>query len=221
MFRGLTVVEPATVVTTHLTEVVRDQMATMLSYAETRKLLDELDKDHQKLIAEMIPAQISFGGVQRVLQNLLAERISIRDLPVILEGISEGCGHSRGVGQITEHVRARLARQISDMYTNEAGFIPLLTLSPEWEQTFAESLAGNGEDRQLAIPPSKLQQFIGAVRTAYERQLQSGESPVLLTSPTIRPYVRSIVERFRPSSAVISQSEISPKARIKTLGRIG
>ena len=220
MFRGLTVVEPATVMTTHLTEMVKDQMATLLSYAETRKLIDELDKDQQKLVADLIPAQISYGAVQRVLQNLLAERISIRDLPTILEGISEACGHTRNVPQVTEHVRARLARQISDMYTNEAGFIPLLTLSPEWEQAFAESLAGSGDERQLALAPSKLQQFIGAIRGAYDRQAQVGEPPVLLTSPGIRPYVRSIVERFRPSSVVISQSEISPKARIKTLGRV-
>jgi flagellar biosynthesis protein FlhA len=220
LFRGLTVVEPATVVTTHLTEVVKDQMATLLSYAETRKLIDELDKDQQKLVADLIPAQVSYGAVQRVLQSLLAERISIRDLPTILEGISEACGHTRNAQQITEHVRARLARQISDMYTNDAGFIPLLTLAPEWEQAFAESLAGSGDDRQLALAPSKMQQFIGAIRGAYERQAQVGEAPVLLTSPLIRPYVRSIVERFRPSSVVISQSEISPKARIKTLGRV-
>jgi flagellar biosynthesis protein FlhA len=219
LFRGLTVVDPATVVTTHLTEVVKDHMATLLSYAETRKLLDELDKDHQKLVGDLVPSQISYGGVQRVLQNLLAERISIRDLPTILEGISEACGHTRNVTQITEHVRARLARQISNMYTNDNGYIPLLTLAPEWEQAFAESLAGPGEDRQLAMPPSKLQQFITAVRTAYERQAQA-ETPILLTSPSVRPYVRSIVERFRPSSAVISQSEIFAKARIKTVGRI-
>jgi flagellar biosynthesis protein FlhA len=220
LFRGLTVVDPATVVTTHLTEAVKDQMATLLSYAATRKMLDELEGDHQKLVADMIPAQISYGGVQRVLQNLLTERISIRDLPTILEGISEACGHTRNVMLITEHVRARLARQISDTFTNDQGFIPLLTLAPEWEQAFAESLAGTGEERQLAMAPSKLQQFITAVRTAYERQAQGGEVPVLLTSPAIRPYVRSIVERFRPASAVMSQSEVWPKARIKTLGRV-
>ena len=220
LFRSLTVVDPATVITTHLTEVIKDNMANLLSYAETRKLLEGLDGNHQKLVADLIPAQISYGGVQRVLQNLLAERISVRDLPAILEGVSEACAHSRDVNRITEHVRARLARQISDMYTNEQGVLPLLTLSPEWEQTFAEALAGSGDERQLAIAASKVQQFITSVRGAFDRQAQAGETPVLLTSPQVRPYVRSIVERFRPSSAVISQSEISPKARIKTVGRI-
>ena len=220
MFRGYTVVDPGTVITTHLTEVIKDNMAEMLSYAETQKLLDDLEKEHQKLIADMIPAQISIGGVQRVLQNLLAERISIRDLPTILEGVSEACGHTRNVMMISEHVRARLARQISDMGTNEQGVIPLVALSPEWEQAFTESLVGSGDHRQLSMAPSKLQEFIAALRTIFERQAMMGESPVLLTSPTTRPFVRSIVERFRPMTLVLSQNEIHPKARIRTVAQI-
>jgi len=220
LFRGYTVVDPATVITTHLTEVIKDNMADLLSYAETQKLMDELDKEHQKLIGEMIPAQISIGGVQRVLQNLLAERVSIRDLPTILEGISEACGLSRNITTITEHVRARLARQISAMNTNESGFIPLITLSPEWEQAFAESLVGAGEDKQLSMAPSRLQEFITALRNAFERQAMMGETPVLLTSPTVRPFVRSIIERFRPMTTVMSQNEVFSKASIKTVGQV-
>ena len=220
LFRGYTVVEVATVITTHLTEVIKDNMAELLSYAETQKLLDELDKEHQKLIGEMVPNQISLGGVQRVLQNLLAERVSIRDLPTILEGISEACGQSRNVAMITEHVRSRLARQISNMSTNEQGYIPLVTLSPEWEQTFAESVTGTGEDRQLSLPPSRLQEFIAGLRNTFERQAMMGETPVLLTSPAVRPFVRSIVERFRPMTVVMSQNEVHPKAQIKTVGQI-
>ncbi|MBE0530401.1 MAG: flagellar biosynthesis protein FlhA [Rhodospirillales bacterium] len=220
LFRGYTVVDPATVITTHLTEVIKDNMSELLSHSETQKLLDELDKEHQKLVADMIPTQISVGGVQRVLQNLLGERISVRDLSTILEAIAEACGHTRNVMMITEHVRARLSRQISDMNANEQGLIPLVTLSPEWEQAFAESLAGTGDDRQLSMAPSRLQEFIGSLRRTFERQAMMGETPALLTSPSIRPYVRSIVERFRPSTTVISQNEIHPKARIKTVGQI-
>ncbi len=220
LFRGYTVVDPATVITTHLTEVIKDNMAELLSYAETQKLLDELDKEHQKLIGDMVPNQISVGGIQRVLQNLLAERVSIRDLPTILEGISEACGQSRNVAMITEHVRSRLGRQISNMNTNEQGFIPLITLSPEWEQTFAESVVTTGEDRQLSLAPSRLQDFIAALRNAFERQALMGETPVLLTSPAIRPFVRSIVERFRPMTMVMSQNEVHPKAQIKTVAQI-
>lgn len=220
LFRGYTVVDPATVVTTHITEIIKDNMSELLSYAETQKLLDDLDKEHQKLIGDMIPSQISLGGLQRVLQNLLGERISIRDLPTILEGVYEACGTTRNVMMITEHVRARLGRQISNMNTNEQGFMPLVTLSPQWEQTFAESLVGQGDDRQLSMPPSKLQEFITQLRSTFERQAMMGEQPVLLTSPTIRPFVRSIVERFRPMTVVMSQNEIYPKAKIKTVGQI-
>ncbi|TAN47174.1 MAG: EscV/YscV/HrcV family type III secretion system export apparatus protein, partial [Rhodospirillales bacterium] len=220
LFRGYTVVDPPTVITTHLTEVVKDNMSELLSFAETQKLMDELDKEHQKLVADLIPSQISVGGVQRVLQNLLTERISVRDLPTILEGVSEACGHTRNVMTITEHVRTRLARQISDSNTADQGFIPLVTLSPEWEQSFAESLIGAGEEKQLSMAPSRLQEFISKVRQNFERFAMQGETPVLLTSPMIRPYVRSIIERFRPMTVVMSQSEIHPKAKIKTLGQI-
>ena len=219
-FKGYTVVDPATVLTTHLTEVVKDNMPELLSYTETQKLLDELDRGHQKLVSDVVPSQITVTGLQRVLQNLLAERISIRDLPTILEGISEAAGNTRNVNLITEHVRTRLGRQICDANANAAGVLALITLSPEWETAFAESIVANGEDRQLSMAPSKLQQFIAAVRSTYDRLTASGENPVLLTSPTIRPYVRSIIERFRPTTVVMSQNEIYPRARIKTLGHI-
>jgi flagellar biosynthesis protein FlhA len=220
LFKGMTVVDPQTVITTHLTEIIKDNMAELLSYTETQKLLDELGKDHKKLVDEIVPTQITVGGLQRVLQNLLAERISIRDLPAILEGVSEATSQTRNITAITEHVRTRLARQICEQNSVDGGFIPLVTLGPEWEQTFAESIVGQGEDRQLSMQPSRLQEFIQGVRSTFERHALMGENPVLLTSPLARPFVRSIVERFRPSTAIMSQNEIHPKARIKTVGTI-
>lgn len=219
-FRGYTVVDASTVVTTHITEIVKDNMADLLSYTETQKLLDELAKPFQKLVADVIPAQLSLSGLQRVLQNLLSERISIRDMPTILEGISEAALYTKSVALITEHVRSRLARQICTSNMNVHGVVPLVTLSPDWEQAFADSLMGEGEERQLVMPPSQLQQFIARVRDIYEDFQSRGEAPVLLTSPGIRPYVRSVIERFRTSTVVMSQNEIHPKVRIKTVGQI-
>jgi len=220
LFKGYTVVDPSTVITTHLTEMVRDNMSELLSYGETQKLLDQLADEHQKLVADVIPNQITVGGLQRVLQNLLGERVSIRDLPTILEGVAEAAGYSRNVSTITEHVRARLARQISESNADDQGTIPLVTLSAEWEQAFAESLVGTGDDRQLSMPPSQLQQFITSIRHQFDKFVAMGEQPALLTSPAIRPYVRSIIERFRPQTVVMSQNEIHPKAKIRTLGQI-
>jgi len=219
-FRGYTVVDAGTVVTTHLTEAIKENMPDLLSYGETQKLLDELPKAEQKLVDDLIPGQVSVSTVQRVLQSLLAERISIRDLPTILEGIAETAGSTQNIVSITEHVRSRLARQLSAAHAGGDGHIPILTLSPKWEQAFAESLTGQGEDRQLAMPPSTLQEFMNALREAFDKAAAAGQAPALLTSPGIRPYVRSIIERVRPATSVLSQSEIHPKAKLRTLGQV-
>jgi len=219
-FRGYTVVDPGTVLTTHLTEVLKSHMAELLSYAETKKLLDDLPPEQKKLVEELIPSQIPVTGVQRVLQTLLSERVSIRDLPAILEGIAEALGHTKNAMLITEHVRARLARQICHQYVSGRGFLPIIAMSPAWEQSFAESLAGQGEERQLAMAPSQLQAFIQTVRERFDEASAAGDIPVLLTSPLIRPYVRSIIERFRPQTPVISQNEIHPSIRLRTMGQI-
>jgi len=219
-FKGYTVVDAPTVITTHITEIIKDNMPDLLNYAETQKLLDELPQEYQKLVADVIPSQINVGGLQRVLQNLLGERVSVRDLPVILEGIAEATAFTKNVSQITEHVRTRLARQLCDSNTNASGVVPLITLSPDWEHAFGDALMGDGEEKQLAMPPTKLQDFITVVRERYDELSAQGEVPILLTSPAIRPYVRSVIERFRPQTIVLSQNEIHPKARIKTLGQV-
>ncbi len=219
LVRGCTVVDPPSVLATHLTELVREMMAELLSYSETQKLIDELPREQQKLVSDLIPGVISVGGVQRVLQALLAERVSIRDLPTILEGVHEACtGNARGIGTIVAVVRARLARQISDSHAGVDGAIPMITLSAEWEMAFAESLVGPPEDRQLAMAPSKLGEFMRRFRDLFD--LHGAENPVLLTSPGIRVAVRSIVERLRPTTPVLSQNEISPRVRVRTLASL-
>src|SRR5262249_50339328 len=159
--------------------------------------------------------------VQRVLQSLLAERVSIRDLATILEGIQEVCGGgARAIPAIVAHVRARLARQISDSQTVAGGYIPLITLSGEWEAEFAQALTGPPEDLQLAMAPSKLQDFMLKLRAAFDAAGNTGETPVLLTSGGIRSHVRAIMERIRPATPVLAQAEIHPRARIRTVGTI-
>jgi len=218
--KGLTVVDPSTVISTHLTEVIRGNMAELLSYAEVSKLLHDLPKDQQKLIDDMVPGQITISGIQRVLQALLEERVSIRDLPTILEGIAEIAGRNQGTRSITEHVRSRLARQLCAQYQSEHGYVPIIALSPDWERAFMESLHGDGDEKQLAMAPSKLQQFIMDVRDRFENAAQQGEIPVLLTSPSVRYYVRSIIERFRAQTPILSQNEIHPRAKLKTIGSV-
>jgi flagellar biosynthesis protein FlhA len=219
-FRGYTTVDPATVLTTHLTEILKDNMADLLSYGEVQKLLKDLTAEEKKLVEDMIPSVATASTVQRVLQALLRERVSIRDLPTILEGIAESAPHTGSIINLVEQVRARLGRQICWSNRSDDGSLPIISLSPDWESAFSEALIGQGDDKQLALAPSKLQEFIRGVRETFERAALQGESPVLLTSPLVRPYIRSIVERFRGQTVVISQNEIHPKARLKTLGTI-
>jgi flagellar biosynthesis protein FlhA len=218
--KGYTVVDAATVLSTHLTEVLKANMSELLSYGEVQKLLKELPKEQGELIKDIAPSQITASGIQRVLQLLLAERISIRDLGTILEGIADALAYTRNPTMLVEHVRARLARQICAQHTSPAGYVPLIALSAKWEQAFAESIVGQGEERSLAMQPSKLSEFITLVRERFEQAARDGEAPVLVTSPGIRPFVRGIVERFRAQTSVLSQSEIHPRARLKTVGSI-
>jgi len=218
--KGYTVVDAATVLATHLTEILKSNVADLLSYAEVQKLLKELPKEQAELIKDIVPGQITNTGIQRVLQMLLAERVSIRDLGTILEGIADGLSFTRNYAALTEHVRTRLARQICAQHATSAGYLPLISLSPKWEQAFAESLTGQGDERQLAMPPSRLSEFINLVRDRFEEAARQGEAPVLVTSPAVRPFVRSIIERFRSQTSVLSQSEIHPRARLKTVGNI-
>jgi len=219
-FRGYTIVDPSTVLTTHLTEILKENMADLLTYAEVQKLLKELGTEEKKLVEELIPSVVTVTTLQRVLQTLLREKVSIRDLGAILEGLAEAAPHTSSVTTLVEHVRGRLARQLCWQHKGDDGALPIVTLSPEWEAAFSEALIGQGEDRQLAMAPSRLQDFIRAVRDVFERAAMAGETAVLLTGPQIRPYVRSIIERFRGQTVVMSQNEVHPRARLRTIGTV-
>jgi flagellar biosynthesis protein FlhA len=218
--KGYTVVDAATVLSTHLTELLKNNMSDLLSYGEVQKLLKDLPKEQGELIKDIVPGQVTMSGIQRVLQLLLAERISIRDLSTILEGIADALAFSRNPATMVEHVRARLARQICAQNTSHNGYLPLIALSAKWEQAFAESLIGQGEERSLAMQPSRLSEFMTVVRDRFEQAAREGEAPVLVTSAAIRPFVRSLVERFRSQTTVLSQAEIHPRARLKTVGSV-
>ena len=219
-FRGYTIVDPSTVLTTHLTEILKENMADLLTYAEVQKLIKELGEEEKKLVDELVPSVVTVTTLQRVLQALLREKVSIRDLAAILEGLAEAAPHTTSVTNLVEHVRTRLSRQLCWQYKGDDGALPIVTLSPEWEAAFADALIGNGDDKQLAMAPSRLQEFIRNVRDVFERAAMAGESAVLLTGPQIRPYVRSIIERFRGQTVVMSQNEVHPRARLRTIGQV-
>ena len=211
-FRGYTIVDPATVLTTHLTEILKENMPDLLSYAEVQKLLKDLPAEQKKLVEDLIPAVVTATTVQRVLQALLRERVSIRDLPAILEGIGEAAPHTASVTILVEQVRARLARQLCFAYRGDDGALPIITLSPEWENAFAEALVGQGEDKQLALAPSRLQDFIRGVRETFERAALAGETPGAADQPRDPP-LRPLDHRTLPRPDPGDEPERGPPAR--------
>jgi flagellar biosynthesis protein FlhA len=217
--RGYTVVDAASVVSTHLTEILKSNMAELLSFVEMQKLIRELPKEHAELVKDLVPSQLPMTTIQKVLQLLLTERVSIRDLGAILEGIAEA-GGIRNPRDIAEVVRQRLARQICAQYTSPQGQLPIITMSAGWETAFAESIIGQGDERHLAMQPSKLSEFVLLLRDRFEEAARQGEMPVLVTSAQARPFVRSIIERFRRETPVLSQAEIHSRVRLKSVGSV-
>ena len=220
-FKNYTIVDPPTIITTHLTEIIKENVTELLSYSETQKLINELPEEHKKLVNAIIPDKISISVLQKVLQNLLSENISIRDLTLILEAISEVSGATKNSSLLTEHVRARLARQISHSLADEEGNISVLALSSEWEKLFVDSIMQlPNDEKQLSMEPMKIQEFYNICRKKLDEIAMQGVSPSVLVNPMIRPYVRSVIAGFNPGTPVLSQNEIYSRIKLKILGQI-
>jgi flagellar biosynthesis protein FlhA len=216
---GLTVVDAENVITTHLTEVIRENMSDFVSYAATQALIADQDRDYQKLAADL-PGGAPVVLLQQVLQGLLAERVSIRNLPMILEAIAE-LGRPANPQLIIEHVRRRLSRQICDSLTDEAGLIPVITLSPAWEAEFAAAVRVEADGTGFLLPPKRAQEFVLAARTVIQRFAQGDSWPALLVDQEVRPHVRAMLERVSPKTPILSHAEVHRRAGIRTVGTVG
>jgi flagellar biosynthesis protein FlhA len=217
---GLTVVDVETVLTTHLSETAKANMNQLMSYAATQKLLTGLGQEHQKLVQDLVPGLVPMSTVQKILAGLLAERVSIRHLPLVLEAIHEAAGLTRNVRMMTEHVRARLAMQICKSLTGGDGFIAVMPLSPQWESEINEAIITDGDQRAFILPPSRTQDFVQAVRTKLAAASARGVWPAVLTSADARPFVRALIERVNPTIAIISHAEIHATSRLRTVEQI-
>ena len=193
------------VLLTHLSEVIRNNLPQLLSYKDMKALLDRQDPEYKKLADEICTSHITYPGLQAVLKLLLAERVSIRNLHLIIEAIAEIAPHVRRTEQIVEHVRIRMAQQIcGDL--SEAGVLKVLRLGNRWDLAFHQSLKrdAKGEVREFDIDPRQLEEFGQDASKAIRNHLDAGERFVLVTAPDARPYVRMIVERLFPTLPVLS-----------------
>src|SRR5690606_37406600 len=202
---GYTVVDASAVLATHLTEIIRRHAADLLGRQETKALLDQIKQDYPAVVDELLPELLSVGEIQRVLQNLLAEGVPIRNLVVILETLADAARVHRDIDVLTEAVRTGLAPQISQLYADEDGVLPVLTLNPALEEELREAV---GDDGTLAWAPARVQLFIEQLAAAWEAGMARGRPPVLLCPPPLRRAVRQITARSLPRLAVLSYDEL-------------
>ena len=217
---GMTVVDPESVITTHLTEVIKEHMPEILTYSAVQDLIDGQDKDYQKLLSDSSnnsPAVM----LQHVLQALLAERVSIRNLPKIIEAVAEASANTKNIRTVIEHARGKLSKQICQSLVDAQGYVPVINLGGEWERELVNSISTtNGEDTFL-MSPSRVQEFVLAMRKEIQKFSSADEWPAILVTPQARPYVRSILERVSPMTQVISHNEVHRKASLRTVGTVG
>ncbi len=218
---GYTVVDPSTVIATHLTEILRGHGAELLGRQDTQKLIDNLAKTHPKVVEELTPAVLPLGVVQKVLQKLLNERVSIRDMLTICETLADHGAAIKDADILTELVRQQLARSITHQYMDDDGSIHALTLATGLEDLIRESVQQGEHGSVLNMAPDTAQTMITAIEKEMERIMNDGYQPIIICAPVIRRHLRRIMERFLPQIAILSHAEIIGRVNIETMGTIG
>jgi len=221
MMAGYTVVDPATVIATHLTEVFRRHLGDFLDRQAVQGLLDTLAKHSPKAVEDLTPNTLGLGIIQKVLQNLVREQVSVRDMLTIVETLSDFGGAVKNADVLTEYVRERLARAIVRPYMDSEGALPVITLEPTAEKTLQEGIRQTDGGAFLSLHPATAQKLIQSISKTVEAAVVTDGQPVVLASPVVRPHLSQLVTRFLPSVAVISQAEIPPDTRLQAVGAAG
>ncbi len=217
---GYTVVDLPTVLATHVTEVIRLHAHELLGRQEGHSLIENFRRTHPKVVDELIPNHMTLGAVVKVLQNLLKEQVSIRDLLTIFETLADEAPQTKDLDTLTESVRKKLARSITRKYTNEEGKIPVMSLSPQFEEIISGSLLQTEQGVQLVMDPTQANEMINEMARVIDAHPEFAGQPILLTSPTVRRHVRKLTERFIPQLIVISHNELTSDANVNAVGTV-
>jgi flagellar biosynthesis protein FlhA len=218
---GYTVVEAPAVLATHLMEVLKRHAHEILSRQDTQSLLDNAKRDNQTLIDELVPGVMSVGSVQKVLNNLLRERVPIRDLVTILEALSDYAPQTKDINTLTEYVRHNLNRIIFSLYQDEEGKVTTITLAPEVEKIIAEMLHSSvNSGTQFALPPRFIEGVTEALKNQVDRMSGEGLQPLLICSPSIRQHFKRMIEPVFPNLVVLSYAELPQTVEVKSYGTV-
>lgn len=215
---GYTVVDPPSVVATHLTEIIKRHAHELIGRQETKQLVENVKESYPALIDELIPSILTIGDVQKVLSKLLREKVSIRDLVTIFEALADHGNYTKDPDILTEYVRQSLSRQITQQFSSGSDTLRVITVGPQLEKKIAESVQQSDQGSYIALDPISTQQIYQKLNEHVNRQIQSGQQPVVLASPTIRMYLRQIVERTMQDVPVLSYSELEPNIEVQSVG---
>ncbi len=221
MLAGYTVVDPATVISTHLTEVFRRNLQEFLGRQEVQGLLDNLHKRAPKAVEELVPGVMSVGGVQKVLQNLVREGVGVRDMLTIVETLADYGHATKDPDQLTEYVRSRMGRAIVKPFLTSDGTLSIFTLAPSVEAMVKDSIRRTDQGSFMAMEPGTAQAMIASLNQHMERAMVQEGQPVLLVSPMNRPHLAQLLNRFLPTLPVISQAEIPAEIKLQSLATVG
>ncbi|MCL4490683.1 MAG: flagellar biosynthesis protein FlhA [Nitrospirae bacterium] len=217
---GYTVVDVSSVITTHLTEVIKNYAHEMLGKQDVQKLLDNLSKTHPKVVEDLIPGLLNLSSVQKVLQNLIRERVSIRDLQTILEALSDSAGATKDPEVLTEYVRQAMSRSITKQIQNSDGSISVMVIDPRVERLIIESVQSTPHGSYLSLEPEASDRISENIKKNFEEGILKGYQPVLLCSPAIRRFVKKLAERISSSIMVVSHGEIAPNTKAYSVGTV-
>lgn len=219
-YNGYTVVDLSTIIATHLTEVLKSNLHELFGRQELVRVLDNFKESHPKIVGDLIPDILNLGQVLKVLQNLLREGVSVRDLRTILEALSEYGTTIKDPDTLTEMARQSLFRTITDSVRSENGDIPLFTLDRAIEESIASNLIQTETGQQLSLDPKITQTILASLNEKIEEATNMGEKMVILCSPVIRNHFKRLTEKFIPNLIVVSHNELSPDANIRSLGTV-
>ncbi|MEN2464557.1 flagellar biosynthesis protein FlhA [Ornithinibacillus sp. JPR2-1] len=215
---GYTVVDPPSVVSTHITEVIKRQAHTLLGRQETKELVDHLKESYPILVEETTPDPLSIGDIQKVLAKLLRENVSIRNLPIIFETLANFSKLTNDPELLGEYVRQALSAQLTKQYANQDNSLKVITVSGKVEKIMADNIQTTEHGNYLALDPDSQQSIIKAISEQVENLALQEENPVILCSPAIRMYLKQLLDRFLPQVVVLSYNELEPTVQVQSVG---
>lgn len=217
---GYTVVDPPSIIATHLTEVIRKHIAELLTRQDVQNLVNNLKETNPSIVEELVPKLLGLGEIQKVLQNLLKEEISIRDLLTIFESLADHATATRDTDLLTEYVRQALKRAISNKYFSEPGTASVVTLDPKLEQEIMNSVKQSEQGAYITLDPERIKSMIESVRKELEKLESMGKNSIILTSPIVRMYFKRLTEDYFSDLAVVSYNEVEPDVELQSVGMV-